>query len=117
MGLSEKVKFCGIFTREKLIEKYRSSSIFCLASLHESFAISRLEAISQGMYAISTTAGCAKDFLKYGLHIVPESDIESLGNAIKEGIKVIESGEFKFNIENSIISYADIAKIISNYDF
>ena len=117
LGLSEKVKFSGIFTREQLIKKYRSSSIFCLASLHESFAISRLEAISQGMYVISTTAGCAMDFLKYGLHIVPESDIQSLGNAIKEGIQVIESGEFKFNAENSIISYADIANIISNSDF
>ena len=117
LGLGESVKFLGIFTRVQLIEKYRNSSIFCLASLHESFAISRLEAISQGMYVISTTAGCAKDFLKYGLHIVPESDIESLGNAIKEGIKTIESGEFKFNTENNIISYAGIANIISNSDF
>ena len=117
LGLGESVKFSGIFTRIQLIEKYRSSAIFCLASLHESFAISRLEAISQGMYVISTTAGCAMDFLKYGLHIVPESDIESLGNAIKEGIKTIESGEFKFNTENNIISYAGIANIISNSDF
>ena len=117
LGLSERIKFSGIFTREQLIEKYRSSSIFCLASLHESFAISRLEAISQGMYVISTTAGCARDFLKYGLHIVPESDIEGLGNAIKKGIKVIESGEFEFNTENNIISYAGIANIISSSDF
>ena len=38
LGLSEKVTFSGIFTREQLIKKYRSSSIFCLASLHENFA-------------------------------------------------------------------------------
>ncbi len=69
------------------------------------------------MYIISTPAGCARDFLKYGLHIVPENNIESLGNAIKEGIKVIESGEFKPPQENNIISYSDIAKIISNHDF
>jgi len=116
LNLVNNVKFCGVFTKENLIEKYRNSSIFCLASHYESFAISRLEAISQGMYVISTPAGCARDFIKYGIHIVPDNDIESLGNAIKEGIKMIESGEFNPD-KNNIISYSDIAKIISGNDF
>jgi hypothetical protein len=69
------------------------------------------------MYVISTTAGCAKDFVKYGLNIVPVNNVESLGNAIAGGIKIIESGEFKPPSENNIISYSDIANIISNPDF
>ncbi len=117
LNLKEKVIFAGVFTREKLIGKYRQSSIFCLASRYESFAVSRLEAISQGMYVITTGAGCAKDFIPYGVHIVPINNIQLLSDAIEKGIEVVESGKLKPDSNKNIISYSRIATIISNPDF
>ncbi len=117
LDIKEKVNFPGYFNREQLIKKYRTSSIFCLPSRHESFAISRLEALSQGMYVITTTAGCAEDFLSYGVHIVPIDNIELLADSLEEGITMIESGEFKPDINKKITSYSQIASIISSPDF
>ena len=117
IGISERVKFPGLLKTKQLIDKYRASSIFCLASRHESFAISRLEAISLGMYVITTTAGCAKDFREYGAHIVPIEDIKAMERALRDGVKFIEYGKPNTTNNKKIPSYSDLASLISDVNF
>jgi glycosyltransferase involved in cell wall biosynthesis len=116
-GFSDRIKFLGPFNRKNLINKYSSSSIFCLASRHESFAISRLEAISMGMYVISTTAGCAQDFSKYRIHTVPTNDVKAMAEAINTAIQLFDSGTFKTEKHKNIPSYSGIASSILEENF
>ncbi|WP_298276351.1 glycosyltransferase family 4 protein [Ferroplasma sp.] len=111
-GLEERVIFTGEMSRTELIEIYNHASIFCLFSDHESFAISRLEAISMGLYVITTQAGCADDISKYGVHIMRENTPECGSKCIEDGIKAIESGTFHSN-SIKIPSYKDIAMEIA----
>lgn len=107
-GLQEKIFFTGEKTRNELIEIYSKSSIYCLFSRSESFSISRLEAIAMGLYVITTDAGCARDFSKYGIHIMNYINSECGARYIEDGIKAIENGTFHGNNQN-IPSYKDIA--------
>ena len=112
LGLQEKISFTGEKTRKELIEIYNRSSIFCLFSRSESFSISRLEAIAMGLYVITTDAGCASDFEKYGVHIMKENTPECGAKYMEDGIKAIESGTFKGNY-TEIPTYKDIAMQIA----
>ncbi|WMT50612.1 MAG: glycosyltransferase family 4 protein [Ferroplasma sp.] len=111
--LGKRIVFTGEKTREELIDIYGKASIYCLFSEHESFAISRLEAIAMGLYVITTPAGCANDLIKYGVHIIEDNTPECGSKYIEEGIKAIESGFFKENIIK-IPSYKDIAGEIAD---
>lgn len=66
---------------------------------------------------ISKSVSCVDEFLIYRLHIVPKNSRESPGNAIKNEIKVIESGKLKVGSANNIISYFCIQNITSISDF
>lgn len=112
LGLQEKISFTGEKTRKELIEIYNRSSIFCLFSRSESFSISRLEAIAMGLYVITTDAGCASDFEKYGVHIMKENTPECGAKYMEDGIKAIESRTFKGNY-TEIPTYKDIAMQIA----
>lgn len=111
--LEKRIIFTGEKNREQLIEIYNHASIYCLFSEHESFAISRLEAIAMGLYVITTPAGCADDIVKYGVHIMKENTPECGSKYMEEGIISIESGTFLGN-SNTIPSYRDIAREIAD---
>ena len=111
-GLNKRVIFTGEKNREELIEIYKRASIYCLFSEHESFAISRLEAVAMGLYVITTPAGCAYDIAKYGVHIMKQDTPECGSKYIEAGIKAIESGSFQGN-NIKIPSYREIAKEIA----
>ncbi len=106
--LGRRIVFTGEKTMEELIDIYGRSSIYCLFSEHESFAISRLEAIAMGLYVITTPAGCANSLIKYGVHILKDSTPECGSKYLEEGIKATESGAFKGNY-TEIPTYKDIA--------
>ena len=112
-GLKEKIFFIGERNRKELIEIYNQSPIYCLFSRSESFSISRLEAIAMGLYVITTDAGCAGDFSKYGIHIMSDDTPECGARYIEDGITAIESGTFHVTHVN-IPSYRDIAIQIAN---
>jgi glycosyltransferase involved in cell wall biosynthesis len=114
-GLSSNVSFKGEYNKTQLIDAYKKASIFCLMSYNESFALSRLEAISFDDYVISSNAGCAKDFLKYGIKIVEAGNVNGLVNAISN---YIENGKnFNSRISPKIPTYEDIARKISDPEF
>lgn len=106
--LENRLIFTGEKNREELIEIYKRASIYCLFSEHESFAISRLEAVAMGLYVITTPAGCATDISKYGVHIMEWDTPECGSKYIEAGITAIESGTFRSN-SIKIPSYKDIA--------
>ena len=110
--LREKIFFIGERSRKELIEIYNQSPIYCLFSTSESFSISRLEAIAMGLYVITTDAGCARDFSKYGIHIMNDANPESGARYIEEGIEAIEGGSFNGS-DVDIPSYKDIAMQIA----
>ena len=112
-GLDNRIIFTGEKCRNELIEIYGHASIYCLFSEHESSAISRLEAIAMGLYVITTTAGCADDVAKYGVHIMRENSPLCGAIYIEEGIKAIESGAFHPS-NNILPSYKDIALEIAS---
>ncbi len=115
--LSDVVKFLGEIYGTELINKYTTSSIFCLFSKCESFALSRLEALSMGMLVISSDAGCAKDFIKYGLQIVDINNIEETVHVLRNAIELVESGTFKPSTNQHIPSYKELAINIASNDF
>ncbi len=114
-SLQDKIIFSGLKNREELIEIYKKTSIFCLFSKFESFAISRLEAIAMGLYVITSEAGCSEDLKGYNVKIVPLNDLNSSINSINEAINEIENG-YNFT-HKKIVSYDDVAKMILNDNF
>lgn len=110
LGLKDKVKIMYL-DNYALAEKYASSSIFCLCLRFEGFSIARLEALANGLYTIITEAGCGKDLVKYGAHVVPVDDIDSTAQALENAINKIENGEFNFN-SIKFPSYKELTRMI-----
>jgi glycosyltransferase involved in cell wall biosynthesis len=115
-GLQKRIEFTGPLNLSRLIGVYSKSSIFCLFSTYESFAIARLEAIAMGMYVISSEAGCASDYLKYGIHVVSIDDLETSKEEIKKAIISIEKNGSDFSLKE-IPSYRALAEKIIKNDF
>jgi glycosyltransferase involved in cell wall biosynthesis len=111
-GLEKRVIFTGEKNRKELMEIYKHASVYCLFSEFESFAISRLEAVSMGLYVVTSDAGCASDFVKYGVHVMRENTPECGSRYIEDGIRAIESGAFSGN-HIRIPSYREIAMQIA----
>ena len=109
--LNSRILFTGEKSREELIDIYNSASIYCLFSEHESFAISRLEAIAMGLYVITTDAGCAADLAEYGIHIMDNNTPECGSEYIEKGIKALDSGDFNKD-KIKLPSYREIAMMI-----
>ena len=99
---------------KKLKEEYEDASIFLLLSSSESFAIARLEAIANGLYVISSEAGCAADFKKHDIHIVDINNIDEIIKQIELAINIVDNGKYKFN-QPYILIYEDIIKSILEY--
>ena len=76
------IKFTGFVSQSSLSDLYRKASVFCLPSIKESFGLTRVEAIANGLPVITTSAGCGEDFEKYGSVVVPSGDISLLKDAL-----------------------------------
>ncbi|MDP4089619.1 MAG: glycosyltransferase family 4 protein [Bacillota bacterium] len=73
-----------IYDRERLMEVYKESKIFCLTSRFESFGIALMEAAACGNVIISTNVGIAREFVMEGGRIVEDEDIEGLAKVLEE---------------------------------
>ncbi len=109
LGLTGRVVFLGELSTEDLISRYVRSSIFCLPSLWESFAISRMEAIYFGLPVLSTDAGCGKSLAPFGSIIVPVGDIGAMADGM---LKLIKSEELRKSIaisqKKALISWREV---------
>jgi glycosyltransferase involved in cell wall biosynthesis len=84
LGLSEKVRFLGYISRDHLIRVLAECRLYCHPSLHETFGISLLEAMSTGRPVIATDAIGPREIVvdKYNGFLVPMGDAEALATAI-----------------------------------
>jgi len=82
LGLTEYVRFLGSISESELECEYKSASIFCLLSRYESFGIARAEAMSYGLPAIISSAGCGMEYEKYGTIVVPVEDVDKAAKAM-----------------------------------
>lgn len=85
-----RIDFLGpIYDRNKLMEEYRNSEIFCIPSRYESFSLATVEAISEGCYLIATDIPCFKDMAMNEKHgkLFKVDDVEGLSNCFKQVCK------------------------------
>jgi glycosyltransferase involved in cell wall biosynthesis len=99
----ENVEFKGaVYDRKKLLEYYSSAKLFCLTSIEESFGFVLIEAMSYGLYVITTDVSSAKDITdneKYGEIVYCEEDLIEAIN------KMIHDEKNYKELSSEIISY------------
>ncbi len=84
LGLSEKVRFLGYIPRDHLIRVLAECRLYCHPSLHETFGISLLEAMSTGRPVVATDAIGPRELVvdKYNGFLVPMGNTEAIATAI-----------------------------------
>lgn len=82
-GLSEKIKFFGLVSRQVLRQYYERANVFVLASYSETLGVAYIEAIAMGLPVIATDCGGPSDFVhdKNGI-MVPRGDVDSLAGVM-----------------------------------
>lgn len=111
----ETIKFLGpIYDKLQLIETLRSHSIFAMTSIHETFGLVYVEALSQNL-AIVYTKGQGVDGMfgeEVGIAVDP-LDVDETTDALK---KILEEREWYSNkkIDFNEFSWSNIAMFYSN---
>ena len=118
LGLTEYVRFLGSMSQSELEREYKSASIFCLLSRSESFGIARVEAMSYGLPAIITDAGCGMEYEKYGTIVVPVEDVDKAAKAM---LRLIEDPALREKISrqqlDGILSWGEVGEEIYKIAF
>lgn len=107
--LNDRILFLGEVSQEQLASLYVTSAIFCTMPRMESYGLSRAEALVNGMYVVTTEAGCARDLI--GARVVKIGEFEKAASSLLELIDLIENN--KGNVvpdTSSILSWDDVAQ-------
>lgn len=83
LGLDDRVQFLG--SRPDAIRILAASDIFVLASLHEGFPVSLMEALAVGVAVVATEVGGVPEAITPGVEglVVPPGSVELLADAIR----------------------------------
>ena len=83
LGISEKVKFPGLLTREQVLKSMAAADAFILASRYETFGVVVIEALALGKPVIATRCGGPESIVRDedGI-LVPVDDVDALKNAM-----------------------------------
>ncbi len=73
-------------------EEYTRASVFCSTSERESFGISRIEAMINGLPVITTPAGCPEDLKAMGMVVVPDVSVSTFVEALR---KLVSDGSLR----------------------
>ncbi len=114
--LADKVTFHGhIADRKKLWEFYRKASVFVLPSLHETFGIVLLEAMSFGLPIVSTTAGAIPELIKHGVNglLVPPREPEALASAL---VQMATSNELRHRLAQAGYEFVALRKELYSWE-
>jgi glycosyltransferase involved in cell wall biosynthesis len=86
LEISDKVSFLGYKQPTEVRKIMQNSKIVVVPSIDEPFGLVALEAMSEGVPLISTTAGGLKEFVINGVNgiAVPPGDVDSLSLAMEE---------------------------------
>jgi hypothetical protein len=84
LGLTERVALTGLVSDEAVIEKYRSASIFALATRYEGYGIVLGEAQIHGLPIVTCKVGAVPDTVPEGAGLLlPVDDVEAFAGAIE----------------------------------
>jgi len=118
LGLTEYVRFLGLISERELEREYKSASIFCLLSRSEGYSIARVEAMSYGLPAIISSAGCGVEYEKYGTIMVPIGDIDK---SIEAMLRLMEDPALRRKISRQqlggILSWDEVGEEIYKIAF
>jgi len=115
LGIENNVKFCGKFSREKILREYSKFDILLFPSVwEEPFSGVLIEAMSQGLPIVATNTGGTPELItnNYNGLLVPPNDSVKMAKSVKELIlnhslfeKVRENGikKIKTGFSNEII--------------
>lgn len=97
------VEFTGFVSNERIAEIYGRAKAYCQLSMHESFGVSLVEAMSCGCAPVAASSGALPEVVGDSGHIVPYGDAEATVRAIKEalredGLKARERAEKMFSL-------------------
>jgi glycosyltransferase involved in cell wall biosynthesis len=86
LGLAERITLTGLVSDEAVIDKYRSATIFALATRYEGYGIVLGEAQIHGLPIVTCRVGAVPDTVSEGSgFLVPVDDVE----AFAEGLEVL----------------------------
>lgn len=103
------IKYWGyIYDKSELIKIYRNNDYFVMPSIHETFGLVYIEALTQGLPILYTKNQGVDGLFDENIGIGTLTDVESIINSIK---KMIESSDFKLdNINFEIFNWKNIAQ-------
>lgn len=101
--LEGKVKFSGWISKEELRDKYRSAHVLVITSRDEGMSLAMLEAISSGLYILTTKVSGSKGLIRENSNgnYILSGNVEELA----VGLEVYYRDKFlaKYNIPDSVI--------------
>ena len=84
LDLGDRVTLAGLLSDDELIERYRSASIFALATRYEGYGAVLGEALLHGLPIVSCDTGAVPDTVPHGAGIlVPVDDVQAFADALR----------------------------------
>ncbi|MFX1303058.1 MAG: glycosyltransferase [Promethearchaeota archaeon] len=113
-GVSNKIKFTGIVSKEKLTKYYHKADIFVSPAIYDTFNNCVAEALSHDTPVIIDKKSGATDFVKHGLNgiIVNSSNPKGYASQIE---LLLKKNDFK-NISSEIKDYTHIDNIVAQFE-
>lgn len=107
LHLQEHIQLVGPQTKAEIVRLFQQSDLFALPSQMETFGVVYIEALACGLPIIATDCGGPKDIVKIenGL-LIPNEDVDALGNAILYMVKNINRYDRKSIAEDCQIRFA-----------
>ena len=95
LGLQETVQFTGNISKQEIKEKLDSSNALVVSSLHETFGVVVIEALSRGCPVVSTRCGGPEEILNDDSGILVKANDE---NELAEALKRMASNYNQYDI-------------------
>jgi len=97
LGLQESVQFTGNISRQEVREKLDSANVLVVSSLHETFGVVIIEALSRGCPVVSTRCGGPEEILDDDSGILVKAGDEK---ELAEAFKKMASNYHQYDIKN-----------------
>ena len=119
LKINKGVKFLGAIDEDKLINEYRSASIFCLPSYKEGAPATRVEAMAMGLPIVTTNTG-GSELVKGAGIVVNSGDADSLSEALESFIsnkaKRDQASRAALKIAKSMAAKVSAEKLLKEFN-
>lgn len=113
-GVSKKVKFTGIVSKEKLTEYYHKADLFVSPAVYDTFNNCVAEALSHNIPVIIDKKSGATDFVKHGINGIIVKNSNPKEYALQIDL-LLKKNDFK-NISKGLKNYTDINNIVAKFE-